>query len=140
MHSKSQISYRQLSAFFIPLGVSASLTSVTHVIINGTLSRGDHAAFIIACYAIAMSLFSIIERPMIVFRQTSSTLVTDKRSFKLVSTFFIYVLAVTMLISAIIAFTPLGQWMYTTIFGATTDMVEAISLAFKVILLVTIFS
>ena len=131
MHSTGQLSYGQLSAFFIPLGVSASLTSITHVIINGTLSRGDNAAFIIACYAVAMSLFGIIERPMIVFRQTSSALVTDKRSFKLVGKFFIYVLAVTMLISAVMAFSPLGDWIYTTIFGATADMVEAISLHLK---------
>lgn len=140
VHSKGQISYRQLCAFFIPLGVSASLTSVTHVIINGTLSRGDNAAFIIACYAIAMSLFSIIERPMIVFRQTSSALVTDKVSFKLLSTFFIYVLGVIMLISSVIAFSPLGKWIYIDIFGATNDMVEAISITFKVIILVIVFS
>lgn len=140
MHSSGRLSYGQLSAFFIPLGVSASLTSITHVIINGTLSRGEHAAFIIACYAIAMSLFSILERPMIVFRQTSSALVTDKRSFNLVGKFFIYVLAVTMLISTVIAFSPLGQWIYTTIFGATANMVGAVSLAFKVIILVIIFS
>lgn len=140
MHSSGRLSYGQLSAFFIPLGVSASLTSITHVIINGTLSRGEHAAFIIACYAIAMSLFSILERPMIVFRQTSSALVTDKRSFKLVSIFFIYVLVATMLISLVIAFSPLGHWIYTTIFGATANMVGAVSLAFKVIILVIIFS
>jgi progressive ankylosis protein len=140
VQSKSQISYIQLSSFFIPLGVSASLTSITHVIINGTLSRGEHAAFIIACYAIAMSLFSILERPMIVFRQTSSALVTDKKSFKLVGVFFIYILVATMLISVIIAFSPLGHWIYTTIFGATPNMVDAISLAFKVIILVVVFS
>src|SRR5690625_7994846 len=84
------LSYRQLSAFFIPLGISASLTSITHVIINGTLSRGEDAAFIIACYAVAMAVFGIIEKPMIVFRQASSALVTDKRSFKLLGIFFIY--------------------------------------------------
>src|SRR5699024_12093737 len=89
--------------FFIPLGVSASLTSVTHVIINGTLSRGDNAAFIIACYAVAMSLFGIIERPIIIFRQTSSALVHDRKAFKILSRFFIYVLFTIMLISSIIA-------------------------------------
>ncbi|MEK5038204.1 multi antimicrobial extrusion protein MatE [Sporosarcina sp. FSL K6-3457] len=140
MHSSGRLSYRQLSAFFIPLGISASLTSITHVIINGTLSRGEHAAFIIACYAIAMSLFSILERPMIVFRQTSSALVTDKSTFKLVGRFFIYVLVVTMIISTVIAFSPLGHWFYINIFGATANMVEAISLAFKVVILVIIFS
>jgi progressive ankylosis protein len=140
LQSMKGISYRQLSAFFIPLGVSASLTSVTHVIINGTLSRGENAVFIIACYAVALSLFGIIERPMIVFRQTSSALVTDRKSFKLLGKFFIYVLVVTMLLSAAVAFSPIGGWMYTNIFGATPDMVKAISVTFQVVLLVIIFS
>lgn len=136
----SGLSYRKLSAFFIPLAVSASLTSITHVIINGTLSRGENAAFIIACYAVAMSVFGILERPMIVFRQTSSALVTDRKSFRRLSTFFVYILIITMVLSAIIAFTPLGAWIYTTFFNASNDMVHAISIAFRGLLLVIIFS
>lgn len=140
MQLKSNLTYRKLTAFFIPLGVSASLTSVTHVIINGTMSRGDHAAFIIACYAVAMSVFGIIERPMIVFRQTSSTLVSDRKSFKTLGIFFLYVLAGIMVISSIIAFTSLGDWMYVKMFNATPDMVNAISITFQVLIIVIIFS
>ncbi|AOV08602.1 hypothetical protein [Sporosarcina ureilytica] len=140
MTPNQEISYRKLTAFFIPLGVSASLTSVTHVIINGTLSRGDHAAFIIACYAVAMSLFGILERPMIVFRQTSSTLVSGKDSFKLVGKFFLYVSAVLMIVSAIIAFSPIGKWLYLNIFGATDQMVKVIAITFQALLLVIILS
>ncbi|MEH7304619.1 hypothetical protein [Neobacillus drentensis] len=49
-------SFIRILIFFIPLAVSASLTSISHVIINGTLSRADHAEVIIANYAIAFSL------------------------------------------------------------------------------------
>src|SRR5690625_4303295 len=134
------LSYRQLSAFFIPLGISASLTSITHVIINGTLSRGEDAAFIIACYAVAMAVFGIIEKPMIVFRQASSALVTDKRSFKLLGIFFIYLLIATMIISIILGYTPIGNWLYIHIFNATENMVHAIDLTFRVITFVAVFS
>lgn len=140
VNSTDRLSYKKLFYFFIPLGISASLTSITHVIINGTLSRGDQATFIIACFAVAMSLFGIIERPMIVFRQTSSALVSGTRSFKLLSIFFIYVLIIIMALSAVIAFTPLGHWMYLNIFNATSDMVKAISVTFQVITIVIIFS
>ena len=140
VNTLKEISYGKLTAFFIPLGVSASLTSVTHVIINGTLSRGEHAAFIIACYAVAMSIFGILERPMIVFRQTSSTLVADKPSFKLVGKFFLYVLAALMIVSAVIAFSPLGDWLYLNIFGATKQMVPAIAYTFQALLLVIVLS
>lgn len=140
MQSNSSLSYKQLIAFFIPLGISASLTSITHVIINGTLSRGDNAAFIIACYAVAMSLFGIIERPIIIFRQTSSALVNDQKAFKLLRTFFVYILLMIMFISTVIAFSPISTWLYTKVFNANSHMVEAISITYKVISIVIIFS
>src|SRR5699024_8977114 len=118
----------------------ASFTSFTHVIINGALSRGENATFILASFAVAMSLFGIIERPMVVFRQTSSALVTDLRSFMLLRTFCFYVLFAIMLISVLISYTPLGSWMYIHIFNATEDMVYAISNTFKILSFVIIFS
>src|SRR5690625_638969 len=137
---QARLTYGQLSAFFIPLGISASLTSITHVIINGTLSRGEDAAFIIASYAVAMAVFGIVEKPMIVFRQASSALVTDRRSFKLLGVFFIYILIATMIISAILSYTPIGNWLYIHIFNATENMVTAIDHTFRVITFVVIFS
>ncbi|MEY9867981.1 multi antimicrobial extrusion protein MatE [Peribacillus sp. RS7] len=136
----SQVSYKQLSAFFIPLGFSASLTSITHLIINGTLTRTEDAAFIIACYAVAFSLFQIVERPIIVFRQTSSALVNDKQSFKLLAVFFMYVIGIVLLFCSILAFSRIGDWMYVHLFNADENMVHTISQTFKIIILVLIFS
>lgn len=140
MQSNQSLSYKQLCFFFIPLGISSSLTSISHVIINGTLSRGENAAFIIACYAVAMSLFGIFERPMVIFRQTSSSLVQDRASFKQLGRFFIFVVITIMSISTIIAFSPISSWLYTNVFNANENMVEAISITYKVISLVIIFS
>ncbi|SFL46077.1 hypothetical protein [Salibacterium qingdaonense] len=136
----SSLTYKALAAFFIPLGLSSSLTSLTHIIINGTLSRADNAAFIVACYAVAFSMFGIVEKPMIVFRQTSSALVRDKRTFQPLFVVFIYVTAVMMVLSMIISFTPLGRWMFIHLFNADDDMVRTISLTFFVITFVIIFS
>lgn len=135
-----ELTYKKLSAFFIPLGVSASLTSITHVIINGTLSRGENAAFIIACYAVAMGVFGIVERPMLVFRQVTSALVKNHRDFKLVSIFFIYVIVVALAGCTILGYTPVGSWIYINIFNATPDMVNEINIAFRVITWVVFFS
>ncbi|TDL34254.1 multi antimicrobial extrusion protein MatE [Jeotgalibacillus sp. S-D1] len=136
----SSFTYRQLAAFFIPLGFSASLTSITHVIINGTLSRGEDAAFIIACYAVAFSLFGIIERPIIVFRQTCSALVKDLKSFKQLNHFMMLVIGVLIGFCMILSFTPIEGWVYIQLFNANENMVTTISRTFKVITLVIIFS
>ncbi|WP_082234938.1 hypothetical protein [Halobacillus massiliensis] len=140
MKENSSLSYNQLNAFFIPLGFSASLTAITHVIINGTLSRGDNAAFIIACYAVAFAIFGIIERPVIVFRQTCSALVKDTRSFKKLAVFMIWPLAFIMMICLLMIYSPFGEWVYVQLFNADETMVYTISVTFKVILFVIVFS
>lgn len=140
MDSNRPLSFKQLSFFFIPLGISSSLTSISHVIINGTLSRGENAAFIIACYAVAMSMFGLFERSMIIFRHTSSALVQDRQSFQKIEKFFLYVSIVIMSLSTIIAFSPIGPWMYTNFFNADDNMVDAISITYKVISIVIILS
>lgn len=139
-HAARYFSYRQLCAFFIPLAFSSSLTAITHVIINGTLSRGENAAFIISCYAVAFALFGLVERPIIVFRQTSSALVKDAQSFKLLTVIFIYVLAVILLISSVIGYSFIGDWVFVHLFNADGDMVTTVSRTFQVITIVIIFS
>src|SRR5699024_9819438 len=47
--------------------------------------------------------------------------------------FFIYILIATMIISAILSYTPIGNWLYINIFNATENMVTAIDHAFRVI-------
>ncbi|WP_161993047.1 multi antimicrobial extrusion protein MatE [Sediminibacillus terrae] len=138
--SSQRFGYKQLTGFFIPLGFSVSLTSITHVIINGTLSRGDHATFIIACYAVAFSLFGIVERPVIVFRQTCSALVNDRLAFRKLRLFMVSILAVIIGLSMTMAFSSIGDWVYIHLFHADQNMVHTISEAFTVISLVIIFS
>lgn len=137
---KNKLTYNHLSAFFIPLALSSSLTSLTHIIINGTLSRGENATFIIACYAVAFSLFGIIERPIISLRQTSSALVKNPNSFRTITILFLQVTGIIVAISLVISYTKLGDWLFIYFFNASEDMVYTISQTFKVITLVVIFS
>lgn len=139
-NDRSEIQYKDLCSFFIPLALSSSLTSVTHVIINGTLSRGENAAFIIACYAVAFSLFGIIERPIIIFRQTSSALVKNVKSFKTLTILFLQVTGVILVISFLICYTFVGDWLFIHLFNASESMVNTIAQTFKVITVVVIFS
>lgn len=130
----------RMLAFFIPLGFSASLTSISHVIINGTLGRADQAEVIIANYALALSLFGIIERPVLVFRQTSSALVKGKSSFKVLGAFFVKVTLFIAAVCIILGFTPLGEWVFIHAFNADTVSLDSLLATFRVISLVIFFS
>lgn len=140
MIENETLSYKKLFSFFLPLGFSASLTGITHLIINGTLSRGENGTFIIACYAVALSLFGMIENPIIIFRQTSSTLIKDIKSFKTLVIFMGGVMCVIMTLCLLLDFSPLGSWVYVKLFNADTGMVKVISRTFRVITFVILLS
>ncbi len=140
MGDRSTLTFRQLLVFFIPLGFSASLTSVSHVVINGTLTRGDQAELIIASYAIAHSIFMMMERPVFLLRQTTSALVKDMISFKAMFGITTYVLIGLILFSSVIAYTPVGYWFFSTFFDADENIVKSIINVYRILLLVSIFS
>lgn len=126
--------------FFIPLAVSASLTSISHVIINGTLSRTNHAEVIIANYAIAFSLFGILERPVLVFRQTISALAIGKASFNKIASFFIKVSLVITALCSIIGLTRVGDLVFKYGFNAEADSMAPLKFTFLVLSGVILFS
>ncbi|MGM0879890.1 MAG: multi antimicrobial extrusion protein MatE [Bacillota bacterium] len=131
---------RKLWSFFLPLGISASLVTISHVIINSTLSRSADPERIIASYAVAMSLLAITERPAVLLRQTSSTLVRDKRSFHSTLAVAQLVFASIMMLGFIISYTPLGSFIFKDVFGVTKDNVQAVILVYKVLMFVSLFS
>ncbi|MFA9556887.1 multi antimicrobial extrusion protein MatE [Evansella sp. AB-rgal1] len=135
-----QLRIKTLLFFFIPLGLSASLVTVSHVIINSTLARANNAEFIIASYAIAMSIFVFTERVAVLLRQTCSALVRDKRSFQQMFHVFLYVVTSLFLLAAFIAFTPTGTWIIASVFGISDEMAFQVKHIYQVLIFVTIFS
>jgi hypothetical protein len=135
-----ELDMKTLLFFFIPLGLSAILVTLSHIIINSTLVRAENSEFVIASYAIAMSLFGITERLGVILRQTCSSLVRDKYSFKLMTIFTFYILVGLMLVAFAVAYTPVGDFIFATIFGVKANMVDNIKGIYQILIYVTIFS
>ncbi|WP_100407367.1 multi antimicrobial extrusion protein MatE [Bacillus solitudinis] len=140
MNQTSSLPVSKLLLFFIPLGLSASLVTFSHIIINGTLARAEKPEVIIASYVIAMSLFGITERLGVLLRHTCSALVRDRVSFKAMSMVGLYVLIGLMIISTTIAYSPIGRWVFTELFGADPAMVSQIVDVYQILIVVTFFS
>ncbi|SER56602.1 Na+-driven multidrug efflux pump [Gracilibacillus ureilyticus] len=140
MKTANHISFRALLFFFIPLGLSASLVTISHVIINSTLARAPDPAIVIASYSIAMSLFALLERCAVILRQTCSTLVRDQVSYKLMRNATTYVLSVIFLLSLLIAYSPLGEWFFSYLLGVSDHTLQPTIDAYRVLMFVTLFS
>jgi hypothetical protein len=135
-----QVTQGKLFRFFIPLGLSASLVTISHVIITSTLAQSKHPEIIISSYAIAMSLIGVTERPANLLRQTCSNLVRDKLSFKAVSDVALYVFVSIIVFGLLICYTPLGRWVFQYIFGVNDTQVHAVIGVYRVLMFVSVFS
>ncbi len=134
------LSMRQLLFFFAPLGASASLITVSHVIINSTLARSSDPEVIIASYVIALTLLGLIERPAVLLRHTCSALVRDHISFKAFSRVALIVISSLMVLGLSLSYTLLGEWTFLYLFGAEPSMVDDIIDVFRILMFVTLFS
>ncbi|NIK75150.1 Na+-driven multidrug efflux pump [Paenibacillus castaneae] len=138
--NKQSVTMKKLWSFFLPLGVSASLVTISHVIINSTLSRAADPEHVIASYAIAMSLLGITERPAVLLRQTCSALVRDRRSFKATLTVAQIVFASIIAMGFVFSYTPLGTIIFKNVFGVHEDNVQAVINVYRVLMFVSLFS
>jgi O-antigen/teichoic acid export membrane protein len=134
------VSLGRLLAFFVPLGISASLVSLSHVIINGTLARSAHPEATIAAYTIAFSLFVITERPAVYLRQTCSTLAGDRTAFKAVGKVVLYYLLAMLAFGLLISYTPAGTWLFRSLFNAAGATLAGAVDSYRVLIFVTLFS
>ncbi|WP_277678547.1 multi antimicrobial extrusion protein MatE [Gracilibacillus dipsosauri] len=138
--TKQSVNFKTLLFFFIPLGFSASLVTISHVIINSTLARAPNPAVVIASYSIAMSLFGIMERCAVILRQTCSTLVRDQISYRLMRNVTVYVLTAILFLSLVIAYSPIGRSFFSILLGVSDEMLQPTIEAYRVLMFVTIFS
>lgn len=140
IQQSATVSMRQLWRFFLPLGISASLVTISHVIINSTLSQGEHPEQILASYAVAMSLLVVTERPALLLRQTSSVLVRDKRSFRAMLQVSQLIFFAIMALGFIICYTPLGSWIFSGPFGMEPSIVPDVVDVYQILMFVSLFS
>ncbi len=139
-NSNEPVSLRRLLLFFIPMGISVLLINLSHVIVNGTLARSDNPEIILAGYALAMSLLVVTEKPAVMFRQTCSALVRDRVSFRAVRRVSLYVFGAALVFGALIAYTPVGHWVFGGAYGADPTVEREAIRAYYALMFLSVFS
>ncbi|WP_241158512.1 multi antimicrobial extrusion protein MatE [Cohnella candidum] len=131
---------RRLFLFFIPMGFSVVLINLSHVIINGTLARAADQETILAGYALGMSLLAVAERPAVLLRQTCSALVRDRQSYRAVRAVGFAVFSAALAFGALVAYTPLGKWIFGGAFGAEPDVEAQAIRTWQALMFLAVFS
>ena len=137
---KENITWKQLISFFLPLGLSATLVTLSHVIINSTLARADNPEVVIASYALPLSLLGLTEKPVVLLRQACSALVRDRISFRAMAAVSSYVFACIILMGLILCYTPVGEWVFLYFFGVERELLDTTLSVYRILMYVSIFS
>lgn len=138
--SDGPVTQKRLFFFFIPLGLTVVLINLSHVIINGTLARAANPTNVLAGYALAMSLLALTEKPSILLRQTCSALVRDKISYRAVRYIGLFVFGASLTFGALIAYSPVGVWVFGIAFGAEPPIASQAIEAWRALMFLSVFS
>ncbi|WP_426450904.1 hypothetical protein ACP26L_02370 [Paenibacillus sp. S-38] len=126
--------------FYVPMGTSALLAALTHVIINGVLARSANPDVTISSYAVALSLSFLIDLPMNIIRQTSSKYSRDRVSFRSVARLTAIVSGTLVAISAAIGWTPAGELLFRYVFGVKESLVGPTVGVYQVLAFMYVFT
>ncbi|MDY0261053.1 hypothetical protein [Syntrophotalea acetylenica] len=125
MTDTAPLSLRQISRFFFPLMLNVQLMSFSHNIINMALARQRDAVTNLAAFAIALALHLFIASPGYQNHTIALALVRGKRSLRSVSVFVIAASAAISVILSIVAWTPVGQFVFEELIGAPRELAAA---------------
>ncbi len=101
---------RDIFWFWLPLFASWLLMTAEGPIISAAINRLPDEVLMLAAFGIVNSLSVLIESPIINLLATSTALVKDRASFMLVRRFTVHWAIFLTVISVLLAFTPLFQW------------------------------
>lgn len=104
-----QLQQRDIFWFWLPLCASWLLMTAEGPIISAAINRLPNEVVMLAAQGIVMSLSVTIESPIMNMLATSTALVHDYASYRLVRKFTIHLALLLTVISILVAFTPLFQ-------------------------------
>lgn len=129
-----------VARFYLPLSMTSFLIMISHNVVNAGIARGGNPEVGLAAFRMAKSLTLMIENPVFMVRQTTVSLVTGARSFKLVSRIFMTITLFLALFLGIFAIPGCGDYVFAQLFGASEETAFNARLAMAVLFILPIVS
>lgn len=131
---------KPMLAFFVPLALTALLTTVTHTLFNAGLGRLAQPEIFMSAFAVAKSLMHLFESPITMLRQTYTALVTDPQSMKQVRKFCTRLIIIVGILFAIFIYSPIAKLILTKIMNLSGDTLSAAIVILRILFFFPIFS
>lgn len=121
-HSPSPLTVRVAVLFFMPLIISTELHQLSHSLVHAFLARLGDPITTLAAFSIAFAFNTTFSGIISVGTQAGMSYITDKRSFWRVARFYFAVSLVPFFVIEAFSLTPLGDWLFGTLMGASAEV------------------
>jgi Na+-driven multidrug efflux pump len=115
--------------FFLPLIVSTELHQLSHSLVHAFLARLGDATITLAAFSIAFAFNTTCSGIISIEVHAAMSYVTDKRSFWRIARFYFAIGLVPFIVIEAVALTPLGDWLFGVMMGASPETTRLAKLA-----------
>lgn len=126
--SGTPVSASAFARFYLPLVATSYLLTATNPLLAAALARTSDPATALSGYGVAFSLIGVIYAPLLVIQQVAAQRLLSVGDIRPVRRFTAVVGVLLSAVAAIVAFTPVGVFVFQTLVGVQDRILdEAIS-------------
>src|SRR6188474_3523744 len=122
MRAHAPLTVRTAVLFFIPLILTTELHQLSHSLVHAFLARLGDPTTTLAAFSIAFSFNTTFSGIISVSTQAGMSYISDKRSFWRIARFYFFVSLAPFVLIETVALTPLGDWLFGTMMGASPEV------------------
>ena len=126
--AKPPASIRDAYKFFLPLMLMAELMMLSHAMVVAFLARMPDPAPILAAFSIAFYLHATIGSPVWACQIVALSFIRDRASMRTLLIFSLQALGLVAWIWLLIGATPVGDWFFSSLFGASEPVARTAKL------------
>ncbi len=124
MSERTPLSQKEISLFFFPLLLNVQMMSVSHSIINAALARQEDFITALAAFSVAMVVHLFVASPSYQNHIIAIAMVRGRRSLRGTIFFVLLVSVYVSVVLALLAFTPVGDFVLGRLLGVTGEVAE----------------
>jgi O-antigen/teichoic acid export membrane protein len=119
---RSPLTMRMAMLFFLPLILTTELHQVSHSIVHGFLARLGDPTITLAAFSIAFAFNTMFSSIMAAGTAAGISYITDKPAFWRLARFYFYIGLVPFACIEVVGLTPVGDWLFGTVVGASPEV------------------
>ena len=119
-----RLTQKEIALFFFPMLLNVQMMSISHSVINAFLARQAEALTALAGFSVAMVIHLLLASPSYQNHTITIAMVRGRKSYRGTVTFVVIVASWVSLLLALLAFTPVGDWVLRVALGTTGVVAE----------------